>query len=168
MTAELRNAQGQILLGRAVAWQLTDSSVLALQGVFGQYAHLRAIKGGSSTLTATSEGKNASVTFTVTGTNCGTGGGGGNTNPVATVTINPATISVTLPFDSTFAGAILKDANGATLSNRTVTWSIADTTVMAIRGVFGQTVMLRAKKVGNTTLTATSEGKTASAAVMVQ
>lgn len=169
MTAELRNAQGQMLLGRTVTWQLTDSTVLTLAGVFGQYAHLRAAKAGSSTLTATSEGKSASISFTVTGSgSCGGGGGGGNTNPVATVTINPAAINATLPAsDSVFASAVLKDAASAVLSGRSVTWTIADTTVMRIQGVFGQSVLLRARKVGATTLTAVSEGVSASAAVTV-
>ena len=168
MTAELRNAQGQILLGRTIAWHVSDSTVLTLQGVFGQYAHLRAMTTGSSTLTATSEGKSASVTFTVT-TGAACGGGGGNNLPVATVTINPAAISASVPGnDSVFASAVLKDANGLTLSGRVVTWTVADTTVMAVRGVYGQSVLLRAKKAGNTTLTAASEGKQASAAVTVQ
>jgi len=171
MTAELRNAQGQILLGRSIAWQVSDSTVLSLQGVFGQYAHLRALKAGSATLTATSEGHSASVTFTVsgTGTSCGGGGGGGNPNPVATVTISPATITATLPgLDSVYASAVLMDAGGLTLTGRTVTWTISDSTVMTISGVFGQSVLLRAKKKGPATLTALSEGKSASAAVMVQ
>jgi hypothetical protein len=169
MMVELRNAQGQILLGRAVSWRVSDSTVLALEGVFGQYAHLRALKAGASALTATSEGKSASLSFTVVGSgSCGTGGGG-NTNPVAIVTINPATITASLPaLDSVFASAVLKDAGGLALSGRTVTWTIADTTVMVISGVYGQSVLLRAKRVGTTTLTAVSEGKQAVAAVVVQ
>jgi hypothetical protein len=88
---------------------------------------------------------------------------------VATITINPATINASLPaLDSVFASAVLKDAGGLTLSGRTVTWSVADTTVMWIQGVYGQSVLLRAKKAGNTTLTAVSEGKQAVAAVVVQ
>jgi len=166
MTAELRNAQGQILLGRTIAWHVSDSTVLTLQGVFGQYAHLRAINAGSSTVTATSEGKSASVTFTAVMT-AGACGPGGNTNPVAYITLSPSSVDVGLPTDSTFVTAAPYDAADAPLTGRVVAFSVADTTVMQIRGVFGYYVMLRAKKVGSTTLTATSEGKVATAAVTV-
>jgi hypothetical protein len=162
LAAELRDAAGATLLGRAVAWTVTDSAVLSLEGVFGPYANLRALKAGAATVTATSEGKSASMTFTVTGT----GGGGGNA-PVATVVLSPATITANVG-DSIGTYANLYDANAHALSNRTVTFATSDSAVVAIQGAFGQSVLLKAKRSGLATITAMSEGKAGTAVVTVR
>lgn len=60
--------------------------------------------------------------------------------------------------DSVGAYANLANAQGASLYGRAVTWSVSDTTVVGIRGVYGQSLLLRAKHAGSATITATSEG----------
>ena len=165
LTAELRDAAGHVLVGRAVSWAQTDSSVMTMDGVFGHFAHLRAMTAGSTTISATSEGKSANVTFTVTGTACTGGGGGGGA--VATVSVMPATVTKA-PGDSVGLYAGLFNAQNQALSGRPVTWSSSDTTIVSFQGVFGQSVLLNLKKAGSATVTATSEGKSGSSSVTVQ
>ena len=169
MTAELRNAAGQVLLGRGVSWAESDPGVLQLQSMFGGYAHLRALRAGSSTLTAFSESRSASVTFTVTGADCptgGGGGGGGDTVAVATVTLSPNILNPSVG-DSIGSFAVLTGPAGQVLTGRPVSFAVSDTSVVGIMGAFGQSVILRAKRVGTATLTATSEGRSGTASITV-
>jgi len=63
--ATLRDAQGTALSGRTVTWSATDTTVARFEFVLGQSAMLRALKPGTITVTATSEGKFGSGTVTV-------------------------------------------------------------------------------------------------------
>lgn len=168
LQAELRNAAGQILLGRQVNWTSSDASLLGLEGVFGIYAHARALKAGTATIIATSEGKTGAVTFKITGPDCagGGGGGGGSSVPVATVTLSPSILSAAVG-DSIGSYAALAGAAGQVITGRHVTFTVSDPSVVSIMGSFGQSVVLRALKIGTATLTATSEGKSGTAAVTV-
>ncbi len=82
--------------------------------------------------------------------------------PVATVAVTPSAPS--LPAGGTLQlQAVLKDAKGNTLSDRVVTWTSADTTI----GKVSSTGLLSGTGVGQTTITAVSEGKTGAAAATV-
>lgn len=100
----------------------------------------------------------------------GTGNGGGSGTAGGAV----ASISITVwpqepaVGDSTGAYANLKNAEGASLYGRAVQWTVSDATVLEIRGQFGQSVLLTPKKAGTVSLTATSEGITASRSVTVK
>jgi Domain of unknown function (DUF4382)/Bacterial Ig-like domain (group 2) len=63
--ATLRNAQGSQLSDRTVTWAATDTTVARFEFVYGQAVILRALKPGTITVTATSEGKSGSGTVTV-------------------------------------------------------------------------------------------------------
>lgn len=82
--------------------------------------------------------------------------------PVATVGITPSAPSVQAGA-SVLLLAVLKDAGGATLTDRTVTWSTADTTIAKVSSI-GQ---LTGMAVGQTTVTAASEGKSGTATATV-
>jgi hypothetical protein len=130
--------------------------------------HVKPIATGTVTLTATSEGQTGHLTFTIAaGTGGGGGGGGGSgTGAVATVTITPGSVNAAVN-DSIGMFAQPRNAAGQTLSGRVVTFTTSDSTVVSIMGAFGQSVILRSKKAGTSTITATSEGKSGTATVTV-
>ena len=99
----------------------------------------------------------------------GTGNPGGTTTggPVASValTVWPQALAVG---DSAGAYANLANAQGGSLYNRAVSWVVSDESVLGITGAFGQSLILKAKKAGTATITATSEGVSGSRTVTVQ
>jgi hypothetical protein len=65
-TAVLRDSAGNQLFNRPITWQSSDTSVVAV--LFGQDAqvYVRALRAGSATISATSEGKAGQAAVTVT------------------------------------------------------------------------------------------------------
>lgn len=59
--------------------------------------------------------------------------------------------------------AVVQDANGNVIPNPSVTWSIADPTIGALSGTLGDSVSVKALKLGSTTITASTGGASASA-----
>src|SRR5437773_1679333 len=91
--------------------------------------------------TATSEGKSGTAALTVT------------TVPVASVTVSPATASV--PAGQTMQlAATPKDANGNSLSGRTISWSSGSTAVATVSA----SGLVTGVAAGAATITATAEG----------
>lgn len=109
----------------------------------------------------------------------GPGGGGGGpdtsgvdstgtpTGPVATVTISPASQTVSVG-DSLGAIAMTWNANSQLLAGRTVTWTVSDPGVVVVTQAAYNWILLRAVKSGTATLTATSEDKSGTASVTVR
>ncbi|OLE68781.1 MAG: hypothetical protein AUG74_09330, partial [Bacteroidetes bacterium 13_1_20CM_4_60_6] len=146
LTATLRDAAGNVLTGRTVTWTSANTSVATVSGsglVTGKVA-------GTAAITATSEGQSGSSAVTVVHV------------PVATVTVTPATPSVVVGRTVTLT-ATLKDANGNTLTGRTVTWSSGNTSVATVNA----SGVVTGVAAGSTTITATSEGQSGTAALMV-
>src|SRR5205823_2653412 len=108
------------------------------------------VSAGSATLNATSEGKSATAAVTVANV------------PVAAVAISPTTATV-LVGASVRLAATTTDAAGNVLSGRAITWVSSAPGVAAVSGA-GTVTGVAA---GAVTITATSEGKTGSAAVTV-
>src|SRR5439155_22693038 len=105
---------------------------------------------GSATITATSEGKNSTAAITVT------------TVPVASVPVSPATATIAVGQPVQLA-ATPKDSAGAALTGRTVTWTSSNASV----AIVSSSGLVTGSVAGTATITATSEGKTGSAAVTV-
>jgi uncharacterized protein YjdB len=147
LAATLRDASGQIVTGRAVAWSSSNTLVATVSssGV------VTAIAPGAAAITATSEGRSGSSSVTVTSV------------PVATVTVAPT--PTTLETGSTITlSATLKDAGGATLTNRAIAWSSSNSLVASVSG----TGVVTAVSAGSATITATSDGVSGTAAVTVK
>ena len=87
---------------------------------------------------------------------------GAVTVPVSTVTVTPAPVPTTVGA-TTQLTAVLKDAGGATLADRPVTWTTSDGT----KATVSATGLVTGVAVGTATISATSEGKTGTAAVTV-
>jgi alpha-tubulin suppressor-like RCC1 family protein len=96
-------------------------------------------------------------------TSCG-GNGGSNAppEPVASVTIVPSTLSLTVGQTQQLT-AVLRDAAGAELSGRAVAWTTSDAAVASV----STSGVVSALNTGSATIEATSEGQTGNAAVSV-
>jgi len=141
--AELTNAQGAFLSGRTVTWTVSDPTVFNLQQFGGQHAVLRALKQGSATVTATSEGKTNQIQINV---------GAAPTGPVTDITLSPHASSGRVN-DTIGVNAALRNAQFQVLPGG-VTWQVSDPTVLqlihqtpnyaVVRGLKAGTAMLRA------------------------
>jgi uncharacterized protein YjdB len=142
LTAVAKDANGTVLGDRAITWRSSDVTIAPI------YANgqILAIRPGTVTITAESEGKMATLELTVRGA------------PVATVEVSP--IAAALETGDVFSlQATVKDASGRVLS-RPVTWSTSNAAVATI-APSGQVTVVGP---GQVTLSATSEGATGSVA----
>src|SRR5947199_3677827 len=113
----LRGMRSAIRWGRTVTWSSSNPAVATVNGA-GQATGVAV---GAATLTATSEGKSGTAAITVT------------TVPVASVTVSPATATVQVGQTMQLAAAP-KDANGNSLSGRTISWASSSTAVATVSG----------------------------------
>jgi uncharacterized protein YjdB len=146
LSASVRDGSGAELQGRLVGWTSSDESI----AVVSSAGRVSGLKAGTVTITASSEGKSGTATVTVTAA------------PVASVTVTPPTASVVTGQTTTLQAQTL-DANGAVLTGRAVTWSSSNNGVATV----SQTGVVTGVAPGNATITATSEGKSATAAITV-
>src|SRR5687768_11109863 len=91
-------------------------------------------------------------------------GGDGPAAPptIASVTVTPATLTLTAR-DSALLTASVGGSNGTVLTNRTVTWSTSDASVVSV----STPGRIRALKAGTARITATAEGKSGFADITV-
>ncbi|HZI22534.1 MAG TPA: Ig-like domain-containing protein [Gemmatimonadales bacterium] len=148
LTATPKDANGNALTGRTITWGSGNTSVATVSSS----GLVTGVTGGSATITATSEGKSGSSAITVTAV----------TVPVATVTVSPATGTVFLG-QTLQLTATPKDANGNALTGRTITWASSASSVASVNG----SGLVTGQATGSATVTATSEGKSGSAAITV-
>ncbi|HEX8946227.1 MAG TPA: Ig-like domain-containing protein [Gemmatimonadaceae bacterium] len=146
LTATTKDANGNILPNRAVTWVSSNNSVATVSAT----GDVTAVALGTATITATSEGKTGTASVTVAPA------------AVGSVTVSPATASVIVG-QTTNLTATVKDANGAVLTGRTVTWTSSNTAIATVSA----TGVVTGVAVGSATITATSEGKSGTAAVTV-
>ena len=148
LTATPKDAAGNPLTGRTVTWTTSNATIATVDAnglVTGNAA------GGPVTMTATSEGKSGSSAVTV------------NAIPVATVDVSPATATIQVGATIQLT-ASPKDANGNPLTGRVVTWTTSDTTLATV----DTNGLVTGKAAGGpVTVTATSEGKSGTAAITV-
>jgi len=145
LTATLKDAAGTVLTDRTVEWK-SDNELVATVSTTGLVTSKSV---GSATITATAEGKSATAKVDVVPV------------PVASVVVSPTTASLLVGGTVTLT-ATTKDAAGADLTGRTITWSSDNESVATVNG--GQ---VTAHAVGTAHITATSEGKSAAATITV-
>src|SRR5207244_13072681 len=160
--ADLRDAAGNPARDANVRWSVADPTVARIEGEFGQSVILRALRRGSTTVTARSHGKSGTALLVVDSLPPPPPPG----DSVATVEVTPSADTVAAGDSATFF-ATLRDARGNLLSGRPVSWSLSDSTVASIESAFGQTVIVRAQRPGSALVTATSEGKSGTAHLVV-
>ncbi len=137
LTAELRDAEGDVLDNRVVAWSSSDRDVVAA----GSSGLVRGIAPGAAIVTAKSEGVSDQATVVVTGV------------PVATVILTPDSFTIVVDDTAAFAVTLLS-ADGDTLTGRSVAWASLDTTIATV----DSTGRVAGRAVGLTGITAISEG----------
>src|SRR5205814_771189 len=141
--ARVTGRQAGIATIRATSGGLTDSLIVQVV-VLGSVATV-------SIVPANATGKTGQATITVV-----------RATPVATVTVVPGSASLTGGDNATFT-AQLRDAAGNILSNRSVSWSSTDASIVEITSVNGPSATILARAAGLASLRATSEGKTGEA-----
>ena len=155
LAAATKDSAGNPLSGRAVAWMSSNPAIAAAS----PSGLVTAVAAGAATITATSEGKSGTASVTVT------------TlppppppppAPVATVTVSPASASLTVG-QSVQLNATLKDASGNVLNGRTVSWASGTSGVATVSG----SGLVTGVAAGTATITATSEGKSGTALIVV-
>ena len=146
LTAVASDSAGNPLAGRAITWS-SDNPAVAAVGLTGLTTGVAA---GIATIRATCEGQTASAIVTV------------NPVPVASVTVSPtsATMRVGSAVQLT---AVARDSAGGPLAGRPVTWTTSDLAVATVNANGSVT----SNAVGSATITATSEGKSGTAAITV-
>lgn len=146
LVATTRAANGTELTGRAIVWNSSNTVIATISGS-GQ---LVAVAEGSTTITATSEGKTATAAITVL------------PPPVSAITI-AAEPSPIVAGETKQLFATARDANGAILLGRTITWSSGTLSVASVSADGLVTTLLP----GSVVITATSEGQSGTATLTI-
>jgi len=148
LTAVALDASGNALAGRSISWSSSNTGIatVSASGLVTAIA-----VGGPVTITATSEGKSGTATVDVAPV------------PVASVTVTPASPTIVIGATVQLTAKTV-DADGNTLTGRSVTWSSSNSATASVSGsglVSGLVVG------GPVTITATSEGKSGTASVTI-
>jgi trimeric autotransporter adhesin len=141
-TALLKDSQGNTLTDKIVAWQ-SSNPALATVNASGVVTGVAA---GTVTISAISDGKVGSASLSIT------------QSRAVTVAITPASPTAMVG-RSAQLGLDVRDATGAVLTGRPVTWASATPAIATI----SSTGMVSALSVGSTTITATVDGVSATA-----
>ncbi len=150
LVAAAKDAAGNTLAGRAVTWASSAEGVARVDasGV------VTGVAVGTSTISATSEGRTASVVIGVAPV------------PAATVaSVSIAAVNANLKVGDTLRlAATARDSAGGALTGRTIRWTSSAPIVASIDSVSGLVTALRS---GSAIVTATSEGRSATQALVV-
>lgn len=146
LQATLRDAAGNILIGRVVTWSSNSDSTATVS----TSGLVTGIAAGSATITATSEGRSGTAVMSVAAI------------PVATVAVAPASSSLAVG-DSVQLQAILEDGEGNALTERDVVWSSDDESTATV----STSGLVTGVAPGSATITAASEGQAGTADVSV-
>jgi uncharacterized protein YjdB len=152
LTATLKDAGGTILTGRTVTWSSSDPTIATVSNT-GLVTPTGANDSGAVTITATSGSKSGTATVTI------------SQDPVASVTVAPGSSAISATQTQQLA-ATLKDAGGAVLTGRTVTWSSSNTAIATV-STTGLVSPTGANDSGTVTITAASGSANGTATVTI-
>jgi uncharacterized protein YjdB len=155
--AVARAADGTVIGGRRVTWQVNDLTLGTIAGPDdGSYMVLTAHRAGTVTLTASVEGRLVQRAVRLTPA---------VQTPVHSIMFDPPQGVISLYTSDTHVLRVRAYAiDGAELTGRTVSFRSADSTVATVDA----TGRVTARAVGNTDVIATVEGKTAAVAIDVR
>lgn len=146
LTATAKTAAGAAV-SRTFSWTTSDATkaTVSSTGLVTGVA-----EAGSVTISATADGRTGVATIQI------------KPPPVASITLDPTAGYLYVGESGSFV-VTLKDAAGATLTNRPVTWASSAPTIASVAG----TGVVSGVSPGVVTITATSEGKSTTATVTV-
>jgi hypothetical protein len=154
LKAAVGDAGGNPVLNPAVSWTSSNSAIAQVTGV-GDTASVTGRAAGYATITAASGQLSDTLGVQVLGSSA----------PVASVTVVPGSATLAVG-DSVGFRAELRDAAGALLTDRAVSWFSTDSTVISVYP-YGSQALVRPRAAGSALLRATSEGKTGQATITV-
>jgi uncharacterized protein YjdB len=146
LTATPKDASGNPLSGRTVTWATTNGAVATVNSS----GLVSAVTAGVATISAASEGQGGAAAITVTAV------------PVVSVTVSPPTASVQVGQTVQLTGTP-RDAGGSPLSGRAVTWTTSNASIATVNA----SGLVSGVAPGSATITAMSEGQSATAAITV-
>lgn len=146
LTASARDASGAPLTGRVITWSVTNPTIAVVDST----GAVTGLAPGGTTVTATSEGRIATAAVFVTSV------------PVASIVVTPASTSI-VEGQTTPLRAESRSAAGVVLSGRTTEWTSANAAVASV----SSSGLVTGVSTGSTIITATSEGRTATAAITI-
>ena len=150
LAATPMSAAGAALADRPVAWSSSDDAIATVSST--GLVTTKAV--GTATISATSEGRTGTATITVIPV------------PVASLRITPGTAEIFMG-EQHYFDVVTLDADGEVLTGRTVTWTSSDGTIATVFALNPTTGAVTGNNAGPVTITATSEGKSATLAVTV-
>ena len=146
LVAEALDASSEVLPGRSMIWTTTDGSIATVDA----NGLVTGVAPGAATITATSEGRNNSAAVTV------------SLAPVASVTVSPSFDTLQQGTTRTLTATVRNDS-GAAIAGRVVSWSSNNSQIASVTS----TGSVTAVSPGKAMISATSEGKTGTAEVVV-
>jgi uncharacterized protein YjdB len=147
LTAEALDARGAVLSGRSVEWTSSRPNVASVSGS----GVVTGLAPGAAAITATIEGKSGVAAVTV------------SQAAVATVAVAPSSATLTVG-ETTQLQAEPRSASGQPLSGRPVTWVSSASQVASVTS----SGLVTALSQGTATITASSEGRSGTASIVVQ
>ena len=146
LSARLKDAQGNIVAGRDVSWSSSDTAIVTVSNA----GMLTAISDGESTITASVEGVSGFATVTVSGA------------PVASISVRAQSASISVGQTQQLTASV-SDAGGNILNDRIMSW----TTSNEASATVSNAGLVTGIALGSSTITGTSEGKSATVVVEV-
>lgn len=154
LTAQTLDASGNILTNRTVTWASSNAGVATVSAA----GLVTAVGAGQATITASSEGVQGQSAFSAISGSATPA----PTTSVATVLVSPSSLNIGAGTSYQFSATTL-DGSGNTLTGRAVTWSSSAPSIASI----SSNGLVTALTAGQTTIVATSEGKTGQATITV-
>jgi uncharacterized protein YjdB len=149
LVATVRDINGNILAGYPVTWRSSDAAIASVSAAGRVTAHAV----GAVTMTASAADRSATSAITVDPA---------PPVPVSSVEVSPAAATVQ-PGATAQLTAVARDAAGNVLPGRAITWSSGSDAIATV----SETGLVTGVTAGATTITATSEGVSGTAAVTV-
>ena len=144
--AEARDAWGNVIAGRAVAWSSSNPTV----GIVSSSGLIGSVAPGTVNIAATIDGRVATVSITVSPV------------PVSTVVVTVPSLTMAIN-TSQQATAVARDASGTVLTGRAITWSTSNAAV----GIVTSSGLVTSVGPGAVAITATVGGASGLVAIAV-